>query len=260
MKPKTISLKKRLRSTSLVLAVLLFSTLHLPLAFGRPVSNNRMSLHPDFLSSTSVSADLTSLELAFSSAYENLGLAGKGLNRQAFDYAHAGWQKLAAQGKLTDPSIISIVDFTKPSSEKRLFILDLQNNRILFNTLVAHGKNTGQEWAKSFSNTMSSLKSSLGFFVTGSTYMGGNGYSLKLNGMERGINDMANPRAIVVHGADYVSQSFINARGFLGRSYGCPAVPANEAQPIINTIKGGSCLFIYSNDKYYLSHSSLVNS
>jgi hypothetical protein len=251
MKSTPISLKRRFRSTSFVLSVLLISMLHVPIAFSRPVINNRMSLHPEFFKSV----DLSNL-----SNLETLDLGAKGLSKETFDKAHAGWQKLATAGKLADPSIISIVDFTRSSTEKRLFILDLQNNRILFHTLVAHGKNTGERWAKSFSNTMSSLKSSLGFFVTGSTYMGGNGYSLKLNGLERGINDMANSRAIVMHGADYVSQAFINARGFLGRSWGCPAIPENEAQPIINTIKGGTCLFIYSRDKYYLSHSSLINS
>jgi hypothetical protein len=150
------------------------------------------------------------------------------------------------------------VDFSLPSSKKRLFVIDLKNYRVLFNTLVAHGKNTGLAYAKNFSNQLSSFKSSPGFYITRNTYQGGNGYSLKLEGVEKGINDRAMERAIVMHGADYVSNSFINARGFIGRSHGCPAVPVKDAQPIINTIKGGSCLFIYQPSPSYLQRSVVL--
>jgi L,D-transpeptidase catalytic domain len=169
-------------------------------------------------------------------------------------------EKLTEQGKLNNNSILAIADFSLPSTQKRLFVLDLKNYKVLFNTFVAHGKNSGREWANSFSNQPSSLKSSPGFYITHETYNGDNGYSLRLEGIEKGINDNAYEREIVMHGADYVNQSFANAKGYIGRSWGCPAVPVAEAIPIINTIKDGNCLFIYSPDQGYLSHSPVLNS
>lgn len=256
MKTATISFKRRLKGIYLVLSAICISLLNLPLAFSRPVVKNRMSLHPDSFSTSTAVSNSSKL----STVYDSLRLNLLGLSRDAFEQARKGWERLNAKGLLHDPSIITIVDFSQPSTNKRMFVLDLDQYRVVFNTWVAHGRNSGKEWAQSFSNTLSSFKSSLGFYLTGDTYFGGNGYSLKLNGLEKGINDKAIRRAIVLHGADYVSQSFINANGFLGRSFGCPAVPSNEAQPIINTIKGGSCLFIYSPDRYYLSHSAILNS
>jgi hypothetical protein len=153
---------------------------------------------------------------------------------------------------------MAIVDFSQPSSHRRLYILDMKNYKVLFNTLVAHGRNSGKEWASSFSNKPSSYKSSPGFYITGDTYIGSNGFSLRLNGIEKGINDKAFARAIVMHGADYVSESYIAAQGYIGRSQGCPAVPAEEVYPIINTIKNGTCLFVYVPDKHYVSRSPLL--
>lgn len=192
------------------------------------------------------------------SVYDSLHLDHSGLSREAYEYTVRGIEELRGKGELVNDSIVTICDFSRPSSEKRMFIIDLNNYRVLFNTWVAHGRNSGKEMAASFSNLMSSYKSSLGFYRTGDTYIGGNGYSLKLHGLEKGINDRALDRAIVLHGADYVSPAFLQANGFMGRSYGCPAVSNREAAPIINTIKGGSCLFIYSNDRSYLSHSPLL--
>jgi hypothetical protein len=160
------------------------------------------------------------------------------------------------EGKLLNDSIISIIDFSQPSNKKRLFVLDLKNYKILFNTLVAHGRNTGREMASYFSNQNSSFMSSPGFYITRETYEGHNGYSLKLEGIERGINDNAYERGIVVHGAEYVSQDFVNAQGYIGRSQGCPAVPVQVSKPIINTIKDGTCLFIYHPS--YVSRSEVL--
>ena len=129
--------------------------------------------------------------------------------------------------------ILSIIDFTKPSSQKRLYILDVTNFKLLFNTYVAHGQNTGQEYASKFSNKAESFQSSLGFYVTTGTYMGKNGFSMQLDGVEKGFNDQADERAIVMHGAPYVSEDFIRQRGYLGRSHGCPAVPQPLNKPII---------------------------
>jgi hypothetical protein len=136
-----------------------------------------------------------------------------------------------------------------------LWVIDVAEKKVLFNSLVAHGKNTGEEFAQKFSNIESSYQSSLGFYVTESSYNGSNGYSLKLIGMDEGYNDAALQRAIVMHGADYVSEDFIKSQKRLGRSWGCPAVPRELAQPIINTIKNNNCLFIYYPDQQYLSSS-----
>jgi hypothetical protein len=192
--------------------------------------------------------------------YDSLRLNMMGLSQQAFNYAVQGFDYLVEHGKVANDKIISIVDFSLPSSRKRLFVIDVQHNKVLFNTYVAHGVNSGREYANQFSNTPESNKSSLGFYETQSTYMGGNGYSLKLEGLERGINDNANRRAIVIHGAPYVNEGLIQSQGYIGRSWGCPALPEALHKPIIDKIKNGTCLFIYSHDKNYLSHSRILNS
>ncbi len=192
--------------------------------------------------------------------YDSLQLDRMGLSAEAFEYAVRGFEKLKQKGRLVNQRVISIVDFTKPSSSKRLFVIDVERYKVLFNTYVAHGQNTGLEWAKNFSNKPESFQSSLGFYVTSGTYMGKNGFSMQLEGQESGFNDNAGGRAIVMHGAPYVSEGYIRARGFIGRSHGCPAVPEAMNKPIINTIKNGSCLFIYSDNKTYLNRSRLLNS
>jgi hypothetical protein len=144
------------------------------------------------------------------------------------------------------------------SNKKRLFILDLKNYKILFNTYVAHGKNSGTEFASNFSNKPESLQSSPGFFVTKETYNGAHGLSLRLEGEEQGINDNALSRGIVMHAAAYVNEALANGRGFIGRSWGCPAVPPELHQAIINKIKNGSCLFLYTPDKKYISSSRIL--
>lgn len=189
--------------------------------------------------------------------YDQLQLNKIGLDKNVFEKALRGFEKLYNQGKVTT-EILSVCDFTKSSKEKRLFIIDLAKRELLFNTLVAHGKNTGEEFATKFSNEPSSYQSSLGFYVTGETYKGKHGLSLKLDGLEKGFNDNAEKRAIVMHGAEYVSENFISAQGRLGRSFGCPSVPVELHQSIINTLKGGSCLFIYYPDKNYLAKSHLI--
>jgi hypothetical protein len=195
-----------------------------------------------------------------STLFSELHLAEAGLNATVFNSAIEGLQKLDAKGVIKKDDIITIVDFSQPSTQKRLYVLDLNNKRVLFNTLVAHGRNSGGLWAKSFSNSASSLKSSPGFYVTQDTYIGDNGYSLRLDGLEKNINDNAHNRAIVMHGAPYVDQSAIKTLGFLGRSWGCPAVPEAQHKAIINTIKDGTCLFIYSPDKNYQEKSPVLNS
>lgn len=187
----------------------------------------------------------------------NLGLTG--VSEAAFDCAIKGWEKLKAAGEIRNDSVISIIDFTKTSDQKRLFVINLHTGRLLFNTWVSHGRNSGLSKAALFSNEQSSYKSSLGFYVTENTYQGKHGYSLRLKGEEAGINDRAEERGIVMHAADYVNESFIKSRGYIGRSEGCPAIPQQIHQQLISQIKNGSCLFIYSDNTSYLSQSQLLN-
>ncbi len=191
--------------------------------------------------------------------YESIGPDQYQISKNVFLLALKGFNELTEKGLLNKDSILSIVDFSKSSGEKRLVVIDLKNKEVLFHSLVAHGRGSGGEFAKSFSNKAGSHKSSLGFYVTTDTYYGSNGYSLRLKGYDKGFNDKAYNRAVVMHGADYAEESYMNKRGLLGRSYGCPAVPLKEHKQIINTIKKGSCLFVYYPDKKYLKLSKLLN-
>ncbi len=155
--------------------------------------------------------------------------------------------------------LLTIVDYSKPSSERRLWVIDLKRARVLFNTWVTHGRNSGSLKATSFSNEPGSLKSSLGLFLTtGAPYVGGNGYSLRLLGLERGVNDNAFQRDIVVHGAWYANHNVVKQYGFLGRSWGCLAVDEETAHPLINTIKDNTLIFVYYPDRNWLNHSSFL--
>lgn len=186
--------------------------------------------------------------------YNEMGLDGV-VNYDAFEKAVAGYNKIEQKSK----EILTLVDFSKPSTEERFYVFDMRHKKLLFTSLVSHGKNSGGNYATSFSNKTGSLKSSLGFFLTENTYQGRNGYSLVLNGLEKGINDKAKERAIVIHGAAYSNPSVIASSGRLGRSFGCPALPLAVSKPIINTIKGGSLLFIYANNQNYLSYSPILS-
>ncbi|TDX84644.1 murein L,D-transpeptidase catalytic domain family protein [Epilithonimonas xixisoli] len=188
--------------------------------------------------------------------YKDLQFTDEKLNFEVFEKAYLGFQNLKKSGKLQPTAnLLSVCDFSLSSNRKRLWVIDLDEKKILFNSLVAHGKGTGEEFAMSFSNTMDSHQSSLGFYITEQTYNGDNGYSMRLFGMDKGYNDAALERCIVMHGANYVSEDFIKAEKRLGRSWGCPAVPRELAQPIINTIKDGTCLFVYYPDQNYLAGS-----
>jgi len=158
----------------------------------------------------------------------------------------------------THKSLLTVIDYSKPSTQKRMLVVDLNQNKVLFNTWVSHGRNSGELNATSFSNKAGSHKTSLGVFVTDETYDGKNGYSLRLRGLEPGINDSAYKRAIVIHGAAYANPDNITKHGRLGLSWGCPAVETQLAKPIINTIKQGSLVFAYSKDRTWLSHSSFL--
>ncbi len=190
--------------------------------------------------------------------YDNLELGALGLSHEAFTYALAGFTQLLEEGKIQKNNILTILDFSLPSGKKRLFVIDMETGELVFHTYAAHGKKSGTDVATEFSNKMNSNKSSLGFYVTGGTYTGKHGTSLRLLGEEKGINDNALARGIVMHSASYVDESIIAHQGFIGRSQGCPALPGNIYKDVIEKIKNGSCLFIYSPDKYYTSHSKIL--
>ncbi|HET6995662.1 MAG TPA: murein L,D-transpeptidase catalytic domain family protein [Chitinophagaceae bacterium] len=256
-------MKKKLKSLYLILSSLFLTVLNLPLAFAKPIFGNRSVPKPvvsvmPLPSPVPMASFDNEIFSSVKSVYDSLHLDLNGLSRQAFVYAKKGWQKLLNQGRLVNDSVMAIVDFSQSSDHKRLYVLDMKNYRVLFNTLVAHGRNSGKELASSFSNRAGSYKSSPGFYITQDTYMGNNGYSLKLEGIEKGINDKAYSRAIVMHGADYVDESWVSKQGFIGRSEGCPAVPVQEAGEIIDALKNGACLFVYTPKSNYTSRSSML--
>lgn len=245
----------RLKKVYVFFSSVLIFMLHLPFAFSK---SHALTTKKNAGSTAMDTRNV--LTSSMTMIYDSLKLNLKGLSQNAFTDAVKGYQYLRNMGKINNDNVLSIVDFTKPSTSKRLFVIDVKNCKILFNTYVAHGQNSGREFANEFSNKPESFQSSLGFYVTSGTYIGKNGYSLHLQGMEKGINDLADERAIVMHGAPYVSEQFIRTKGYLGRSWGCPAVPEGLNKPIIERIKNGSCLFIYSEKGRYANYSKILNS
>jgi hypothetical protein len=172
----------------------------------------------------------------------------------ALQAAEAAKKQGISKGK-----ILGIIDFSLPSTKRRFWVLDMEQKRVLFHELVAHGKGSGENFARSFSNIHGSFQSSIGLYVTESPYEGEHGYSLRLQGLEQGVNDQAKPRAIVIHGAWYVSQSMITQQQRLGRSLGCPAVEDSVVKPLIDNLKGGNLIFAYYPDEHWLSTSKFLN-
>ncbi|GAB3925852.1 murein L,D-transpeptidase catalytic domain family protein [Mucilaginibacter myungsuensis] len=186
--------------------------------------------------------------------YSSAKLKFSGLDSAVFEKALVGYYNLKVANMLPlASSVITVVDFNKPSTQKRMWIVDVLNKKLLLNTWVAHGQGSGNDMADAFSNNNESHQSSLGFYVTDDTYVGKHGRSLRLNGVDRGFNDQARNRAIVLHAADYVSQGTINQLGRLGRSHGCPAVAPELCDQIINTVKNKNMLFITGRDQRYTS-------
>ncbi|HEV8284090.1 MAG TPA: murein L,D-transpeptidase catalytic domain family protein [Chitinophagaceae bacterium] len=191
--------------------------------------------------------------------YNELQLSALGLSKQAFQYAYKGYQHLIKKKRLVNSAILTICDLSQSSNKKRFYILNLNENKVLMTTYVAHGRSSGGEYASRFSNNIRSHQSSLGFYITSTTYNGQNGFSLKLKGLEAGFNDRAGKRNIVLHGAAYIGDEYLQTNKFMGRSYGCPAVPINECNEVIDLIKNGTCLFIYYPTKKYLQRSKILN-
>ena len=190
--------------------------------------------------------------------FDSLHLGKLGLGRTAYQYAILGYNVLKAKGKLSNDRILSIADMSLPSGKKRFFVIDVKNYKLLFVTYVAHGKNTGLDKSLYFSNEPESNKTSVGFYTTLATYSGKHGYSMRLQGQEIGFNSNALERDIVVHSADYVSESVVRSQGFVGRSLGCPALSQEIYKPIIDKIKNGTCLFVYGNDASYITNSKFL--
>ena len=158
-------------------------------------------------------------------------------------------------GSIDELTTLTVIDYSRPSTEKRLWVFDLRARKLLYRELVAHGQGSGDNLATRFSNEQDTHQSSLGLFVTGDTYVGQNGYSLRLNGLDQGVNDRALERSIVMHGAPYVSAEFARTHGRIGRSWGCPALRDAVARKVIDRVKGGGLLFVYYPDRDWLDSS-----
>lgn len=217
------------------------------LASFKPVEMANNEAHKNPLNDPKITAAnaKVSMDLKIQNTYSNLNVQNYGApSLECFSKALKGYFQLKSQGIITNDKL-TIIDFSLSSTKKRLWVIDMEKNEVLIHSLVSHGLKSGGEFATNFSNILESNKSSLGFYLTGETYQGKHGLSLKLDGLEKGFNDKARDRAVVIHGADYVSERFIRQQGRLGRSLGCPAVPMEIHQNLINTIKENSCLFIY---------------
>ena len=254
---------QRLKKFYLFFTSIFIFILHIPFVFAKNkpniVVNPEGKKQEQFVANEMPFIDFnTSNKMVNATVYDSLKLNVLGLSKQAYQYAMQGFDYLVQTGKITNNKIISIADFSQPSNKKRFFVIDLNDYKVVFNTYVAHGVNSGKAYAQAFSNRAESFQSSPGFYETMDTYNGKNGYSLHLQGLEKGINDNADSRAIVMHGADYVNENLIHTQGYIGRSWGCPAVSEKLHRPIINKIKNGTCLFIYSPDKNYISHSKIL--
>lgn len=202
---------------------------------------------------------LKKAELNIKELYSELNAAQYDLSFTAFRYAYIGYQTMKKQHRLNNKELFSIIDFTKDCNSKRFYTIDLEKMKIVYYTYVAHGKKSGERMATSFSDVVESNKSSIGFYITGNTYNGGNGYSLMLHGDEKGYNSNLAKRSVVVHAADYANEDYIARNGRMGRSLGCPALPENIYKQVIETIKEKTMIFAYYNDAKYLKTSKYLN-
>lgn len=221
-------------------------------------AGGRTSFVPRDITPTATAPAANEAVYASTRLYDSLQLDKLGLSREALLYAYKGQLRLKKRGLLDNADVLTVCDFTQPSTSKRMYILDVKRFKLLMHTYVAHGKNSGLEYASRFSNSASSHKSSLGFYITRNIYRGRNGLSLRLIGLDRGFNDKAESRALVVHGARYIGEQRADA-AYMGRSFGCPAVPQKVASQVIDQIKGGTCLFIYYSSPTYLRSSKILN-
>lgn len=180
------------------------------------------------------------------------------ISYDAFQYALTGYYNMKCKGLLKRDDMLTVIDYNLSSNLKRLYVIDMNKKKIIISSLVAHGRNSGDEMAVRFSNNGGSQMSSIGFFITGETYDGKHEYSLKIDGMEP-CNSNVRSRGVVFHGADYVDEAYTVHSSRIGRSNGCPALPQNMNREIVDTIKNGSCVFIYYSDSKYLKNSKFLD-
>lgn len=212
-------------------------------------------LFPFITTNTSITTIEKNVETTY---YQNIQAEKYGLSKSAFFAAIKGYNKLKTKGLLHNNRYLTICDMSLSSKKKRLFVIDMVTQKIKYCLRVAHGQGSGNEYANKFSNIEDSHQTSLGFYITGGEYTGDNGLSMKLKGQEKGINDNADNRAIVLHGSEYVTDSYYKANQKIGRSWGCPAIDTKLTKPIIQSIKNGSCLFIYHSSKEYRKKSAFI--
>src|SRR3954471_10262104 len=207
-------------------------------------------------SSSTAASSTTSAALLSQDAWSNVALGG--LDARVLTLALQSAAAAVERGAAALPATLTVIDYSKPSTEKRMWVFDVRTHALLFHELVSHGRGSGKELSTSFSNLPESNKTSLGLFKTAEAYVGHNGYSLRLDGLERGLNDNARDRAIVVHGAPYVNAVTAKANGYLGRSLGCPAVRPEVARELIDAVKGGGLIFAYYPDQVWLNSSTYL--
>lgn len=241
----------------------LLSMIMLPfIAFHLPANNDIQPVKAEKLFSY-IASDTQRMKTAavpnWERIYDSARLQRYGLKKEVFQRAYAGYEKMNDRGLINKNNILTICDFAQSSSRKRMYVIDLDNYKLLVNTLVAHGQGSGGEYPNSFGNENESHKSSLGFYTTAETYYGEHGYSLRLRGREPGINDKAYDRDVVIHASEYVSDEYLRANNRIGRSWGCPAIPEKYNQKVINLIRNGSCFFIYHPAKNYIKKSKLAS-
>lgn len=220
-----------------------------------------MNIISTLISIAMLSSNMTSSAAIFGKPSFNVNTQAKHLsskapelNKKVLKLALAAYQKASDKGAVKKP-VLTVIDYSLPSSKQRMWIFDVRKEKLLYNTYVAHGQNSGMTTPHHFSNVSSSKETSLGTYVTRDTYIGSKGISLNLQGLEKGFNDNAYNRRVVIHGAWYVEPDFIKKAGRAGRSWGCPSIAQTIAKPVINTIKGGSVVFAYYPDRNYLSHT-----
>ena len=256
------------KSVSVILLSLIFMSFQSSVNINESFSQNDAPAKSEEIKSNIFSGSLSSgdsanvnyLEIAACDVYSKFKFnKWNNLRYDIFLKAYKGYLVMKSEGMISNSRYLTVMDFELSANQRRMWILDLQKYKLVIHELVSHGRNSGEEYARSFSNQPESFKSSLGFYVTGDNYMGKNDYSMRLHGVEEGFNDNAFERGIVMHAAEYVCAKFIGCHQRLGRSQGCPAVSPKINKWVINTIEGGSCLFIYYPDKQYLKKSAIIN-
>ncbi|EPR66705.1 murein L,D-transpeptidase catalytic domain family protein [Cyclobacterium qasimii] len=223
-----------------------------------PVFSFENTQLPELVKKVEPNSSSDKVAASVATIWERIRSDQNSLKKEVLVMAYEGYQKMVNDGLLEEGKPLTIIDFDLPSSEERLWIIDIQNQELEYVSLVAHGRNSGGLHAEKFSNVPESYMSSLGFYLTAETYIGKHGKSLRLDGMEEGINDNARLRAIVMHAAEYAEGSFVKLHGRLGRSLGCPALPDDNFKEIIDLIKNKSCLFIHASENTYRTQSAYI--